>query len=98
MATSTPAPGAAADQAFRHGIAAATIVALVGLAACYWLGLLGLAHLGIAVVLGVPVYLVFAASALSVWLGFDKDATDLRRVTRDRDGVSEQNRHSGRNS
>jgi hypothetical protein len=29
-----------------------------------------------------PVYLVFVASVLSVWLGYDKDTTSLRPVYR----------------
>jgi len=31
------------------------------------------------------VYLVFAATALSVWLGYNKDATSLRPVYRKKD-------------
>jgi hypothetical protein len=33
-------------------------------------------------VLVFPVYLVLAASALNVWLGYGRDVTDLRPVTR----------------
>lgn len=59
---------------------AAAVVALVGVGALYGSGAVGLAGLGFALLVGFPVYLLFAASALSVWLGFTKDATDLRRV------------------
>ena len=37
---------------------------------------------GYVLVLLFPVYLLVVAVALSVWLGYDKDATDLRPVYR----------------
>jgi hypothetical protein len=64
-------------------MAAAAIIGLVGGGALHWAGLLPPALLGFTLVLSFPMYLVFAASALSVWLGFDKDATDLRPVRRE---------------
>jgi len=85
MTTLKVVPGANARHAFRLGMTAAAIVGLVGAAVLYWAGLLDPALLGFTLVLIFPVYLVFAASALSVWLGFDKDATDLRPVYRERD-------------
>jgi hypothetical protein len=86
MTTLKVVPGANARHAFRLGMAAAAIVGLVGVGALYWAGLLTPVLLGFALVLCFPVYLVFAASALSVWLGFSKDATDLRPVYREHDG------------
>lgn len=83
MASLVSEPGPAANRAFRHGIAAAAFLALAILAASYWAGFLGARHVGFALVVVGPVYLVVAASALSVWLGFAKDTTDLRPVTRE---------------
>jgi len=85
MTTLKVVPGANARQAFRFGIAAAAIVGFVGVGALYWAGLMTPALLGFTLVLCFPIYLVFAASVLSVWLGFDKDATDLEPVYRGRD-------------
>lgn len=80
-------PGPDAHRAFRLGILAAATVALGGIGAVYWAGMITTALLVFTVLLCFPVYLVFAAVALSVWLGFDKDATDLRPVYRGGDGV-----------
>jgi len=87
MTTLNPSPGPDANHAFRLGIYAAVIVAVVGLAALYWTGLITMLHVAVALFLGFPIYLVLAAVVLSVWLGFDKDATDLRPVYREKDGV-----------
>ena len=83
MSTLKVTPGPDAQYAFRLGMAAAAVVGLVGVGALYWTGLLPPVFLGFTLVLCFPVYLVFAASALSVWLGFDKDKTDLRPVRRE---------------
>ena len=83
MSTLKMAPGPDAQYAFRLGMTAAAVVGLVGVGMLYWAGLLPPALLGFTLVICFPVYLVFAASALSVWLGFDKDATDLRPVRRE---------------
>jgi|GEM_PF-570842 len=85
MTTLKVVPGANAHHAFRLGIVAAAIVGLVGVGALYWAGILTPTLVGFTLVLCFPVYLVFAASVLSVWLGFDKDATDLKPVYRERD-------------
>jgi len=84
MTSAKITPGPDAHSAFRTGMVAATLAAFVAIAACYWAGLMTLPLLGFTLLLGIPIYLVFAASALSVWLGFDKDATDLRPVYRER--------------
>lgn len=60
------------------------VVGLVVLGFSYWSGVLTLIHTGYALFAVFPVYLVFVASALSVWLGFDADATDLRPVYREK--------------
>jgi hypothetical protein len=59
--------------------------AVVGLAVVgllYWLGSLGPVMAGYTLLVLFPVYLVFVAVLLSRWLGYDKDATALRPVTR----------------
>jgi hypothetical protein len=50
----------------------------------YWAGQLTLLLVGFVLVVVFPVYLVFAASVLSVWLGYNKGVTDLRPVYRER--------------
>jgi hypothetical protein len=85
METIKKKPGPNADAAFRLGMLAAAVVMLVTVGSLYAFGHLTVAQFGYTVVLLFPVYLVFAASALSVWLGFDKDATDLQPVSRQRD-------------
>lgn len=85
MASLRSEPGPTANQAFRLGIATAIVVALCGLAVLYSLGAVTLVALVFGVVVGLPVYLLFVASALSVWLGFGKDVTDLRPVTEEPD-------------
>jgi len=85
MATPAGTPGPDAHHAYRTGLITATIVAAVALAALYWTGIVSLGVAGFAVVVGFPAYFVFVAVLLGVWLGFDKDATDLRPVYRDPD-------------
>jgi len=62
---------------------AAAVVGLAGIGLLYWVAVLTPVLLGFALVLVFPVYLVFAASVLSVWLGYGKDASDLRPVYRE---------------
>lgn len=85
MTTPKVSPGPNADHAFRLGLVAAAIIGLVGVGSLYYAGALTVVASGFALLVGFPIYLVFAASALSVWLGFDKDATDLERVYRERE-------------
>jgi len=82
MPTVKRTPGPAARSAFRLGMVAAVVGGLSVLAALYLHGALT-ATTGLYVLLALfPIYLVIAASVLSVWLGYDKDATDLRPVYR----------------
>ncbi|MEF8856223.1 MAG: hypothetical protein V5A16_02240 [Haloplanus sp.] len=75
-------PGPAAHSAFRLGMLAAVVGGLAVLLSLYLHGALT-ATTGLYVLAALfPVYLVVAASVLSVWLGYDKDATDLRPVYR----------------
>lgn len=73
-------PGPNAAQAFRLGLRAGAILGLAGIATLYWFGVIELLLAGYALLVLFPVYLVFVAAGLSVWLGYDKDATALRPV------------------
>lgn len=84
MTTLKMSPGPAAEHAFRTGMIAAALVGLAGIYASYWVGMLPLTLAGYTLVLLFPLYLVVAASLLSVWLGYNADATDLRPVYRKR--------------
>jgi hypothetical protein len=84
MSHSNVPPGPDARSAFRLGLTTAALAALVGMGFLYWVGELSVAPLVFTLLVGFPIYLVFVASLLSVWLGYDKDATDLRPVYRER--------------
>jgi hypothetical protein len=73
-------PGAGARSAFRTGIVAASVAAFAAMGLLYWSGALTLPLAVFSLLVLFPVYLVFVASALSVWLGYSKDVTDLRPV------------------
>jgi hypothetical protein len=85
MARLNVAPGPNANDAFRLGVIVAALAGLAPLAVLYAHGALPLLLVGFVLLTLFPVYLIFSASALSVWLGFDKDATDLRPVYRNRE-------------
>jgi len=73
-------PGPAAGYAFRLGIVAAVLLGLAGIGLLYWSGILTSALAGYTLVVLFPIYLVLAATVLSIWLGYDKDETSLRPV------------------
>jgi len=74
-------PGPDANVAFRLGMVAAAVVGLALLGFVYWANLLDVLLLGYAALALFPIYLVFAATLLSVWLGYDKGPADLRPVS-----------------
>lgn len=76
-------PGPDAHRAFRLGMIASGILGLFFIGLLYWAQLVSLSVLGFMLVF-FPMYLLVAASVFSVWLGFDKDATDLRPAYRER--------------
>jgi hypothetical protein len=82
MAVQGAKPGPNARAAFSLGIRAAAAGGLGGLGLLYLYDLIDLSLLVFVLVVLFPIYLVVAASVLSVWLGYDKDAGDLRPVTR----------------
>jgi len=82
MATLKRTPGPAARSAFRLGMLAAGTVGLAVLCTLYLRGVLTETTALYVLFALFPVYLVVVATVLSVWLGYDKDATDLRPVYR----------------
>ncbi|WP_254274558.1 hypothetical protein [Haloarcula marina] len=82
MEPTLTSPGPDAAHAFSLGLKAGAIVGLVTIGALYWFGIIELLFAGYALLCLFPVYLIFVAAGLSVWLGYDKDATALRPVYR----------------
>jgi len=80
MNIASKTPGPAAAHAFQLGLRAGAIFGIAVIATLYWFGIIDLLLAGYALLLLFPVYLIFVAAALSVWLGYDKDATALRPV------------------
>jgi hypothetical protein len=76
-------PGPIADRVFETGFKAAAILGVFGSAFLFWIGVLSVTNtMHVAtVVLLFPVYLLFTAVALGVWLGYETDESDLERVT-----------------
>lgn len=75
-----PSPGPIADRTFETGFKLATAAGLAGVVMLYWFGALSLSnslHLTFTLQL-FPVYLLFVAVLLGVWLGYDEDVTNLR--------------------
>lgn len=82
MPTLKHTPGPAARSAFRLGMLTAVVVGLAALGALYLQDVLTATTTLYSLIALFPIYLILVASALSVWLGYDKDATDLRPVYR----------------
>jgi hypothetical protein len=61
---------------------AGALIGVVGIGLLYWLESLEPVVIGYALFVLFPVYLVLVAAVLSVWLGYDQDATSLRPVYR----------------
>jgi len=80
MEDERPPPGPDAARAYRLGMIAGAVLGLLTAGALYWTGVLTPLALGYVVVALFPVYLIVVAVVLSVWLGYDKDATSLRPV------------------
>lgn len=75
-----PPPGPDAARAYRFGMLTGGILGLVVVAALYRVGALTPLTLGYVMIALFPVYLIAVATVLSVWLGYDKDASSLRPV------------------
>lgn len=85
-------PGPAAARAFTTGVLVAAVAGLSVLGFLYWSGALAPLFVGFSLVVLFPVYLLVAASVLSRWLGYDRDASHLRRVLEEDDGRSRRGR------
>lgn len=72
-------PGRLADDAFRTGIVAAAALGLVAVAGLYAAGTPA-TTLAYVVLVAFPFYLVFAAAATNVWLGYGGGSLALRPV------------------
>ncbi|PSQ33867.1 hypothetical protein BRD08_11160 [Halobacteriales archaeon SW_10_66_29] len=73
-------PGPIAEQTFETYFRIAAVSGAVALVVCYWIGLLSPSdpfHVTTTLTL-FPVYLLFVAILLGVWLGY---ATDERNLT-----------------
>lgn len=73
------------ESTFRLGIKAATLGGCGSIFVAYELGVLSLTdsvHV-VMLVLLFPIYLLFVAMVLSLWLGDDPDERDLRPVGND---------------
>ncbi len=70
-------PGPAAAEAFTLGIATTLTGVVAAVVALVWFDVLTLAGAFASLLMGLPLAALFAACLLSVWLGYDKDATDV---------------------
>jgi len=85
-------PGQIADHTFDTGFGIAAVVGVFGSLILFGHGVLSVTnpmHVATLVLL-FPVYLLFVAVALGVWLGYETDETDLERVKRDTDDLQER--------
>ena len=87
-------PGPIAERTFERGFKIAILGGFAGVWLLYWTGVLSVTngvHVSVTLML-FPVYLVFAATVLGVWLGFATDQRDLQRVTEEVDLQSDESR------
>jgi choline-glycine betaine transporter len=83
MTDRTRKPGPIADHTYETGLKWGAVGGVVAVGICFWLGILSVSnsvHVTLVVVL-FPVYIVAVALVLGVWLGYETDERNLRRVT-----------------
>lgn len=83
MSHSSGSPGPIADRTFDTGLKFGAAGGAACVAFLYWLGVLSVTnpfHTTVTLVL-FPVYVLSVAVLLGLWLGYDTDETDLKRVT-----------------
>lgn len=83
-------PGAIADRAFEDGFWVAALAGVGAVVLLYVSEVLSVTngtHL-LYTLLFYPVYLLVVSVSLGVWLGYETDATDLKRVTEEIDEES----------
>lgn len=78
-------PGPISDRTYERGFRVAAAGGLAAAVSLFWIGPLSPSEPGHLVATGVlfPVYLLSVAVGLGLWLGYDTDERDLRRVTAD---------------
>ena len=82
MSQRVASPGPIAEDTFDVGFRIAVIGGLVGVGLLYLFGPLSLTPTHVLFTLLLfPVYLVFVALVMGVWLGYETDRTDLTPVT-----------------
>lgn len=77
MTTIRHSPGPAAAEAFALGIKMTLTGVFAVVCALVWSEVLTLAAAFAVLLVGLPLAALFAACLLSVWLGYEKDATDV---------------------
>lgn len=83
MAADRQSPGPIADHVFEYGFRAAALLGVLGSAIFFWFGPLSLTngmHVSLTLLL-YPVYLLFVAVLLGLWLGYETDGGNLERVS-----------------
>lgn len=78
-------PGPIAERTFEVGLKIAAAAGVAAATACFLVGPLSVSdgvHVAVTVLL-FPVYLLSAATLLGIWLGYDTDASNLERVTKE---------------
>jgi len=74
--------GPAAAEAFHLGTLVGAVIGLSVIGLLYVTGTITAMLAGYTLVLLFPIYLILVAVVLSLWLGYDKDASALRPVYR----------------
>jgi len=81
MGNTRISPGPAETEAFRLGIVSSIVLGAAAVGILYWIGAIT-PVVGYVLAVLFPIYLVFVAVALNVWLNGMQDATALRPVYR----------------
>lgn len=78
-------PGPISDKTYEQGLRIAAAVGLAAVVAVFWVGPLSPSEPGHVLMIAAlfPIYLLFVAVGLGVWLGYTTDERNLRRVTED---------------
>ncbi len=82
MSYSNGPPGPIADRTFDVGLRVGAVGGVACVALLYWAGVLSVTnplHTTVTLVL-FPVYVLSVAVFLGLWLGYDTDETNLKRV------------------
>lgn len=83
MADDRHYPGPIADHVFDNGLRVGALLGVLGSAILFWFGPLSLTngmHVSLTLLL-YPIYLLFVAVILGLWLGYETDGRNLERVS-----------------